>query len=250
LRCVGRRFGSRRPCLPGLRADLRVIPAKQFSLFRFHFLCLFVLLVVHTHQVEKPVDDEQGNFVVIVAGVLRGVPECHSWADDYVTEQHRDILRLGRHAWAGPTGVGRAPAFNRFLIYGERQDVSGAFFAEEPAVELGYRRLIHEEDRQFGIARKALLLEHSLGQVHPAQSIDRVVVLFVRGEYLDGHFYLPGLRLAAQDRLTGDVVGRLIGVVRRDDISNDAVAYHVAARQADKGDAFDPVQHMFQLGQP
>jgi hypothetical protein len=32
--------------------------AKQFPLFRFHFLCLVVLLVVHTHEVEKPVDDE------------------------------------------------------------------------------------------------------------------------------------------------------------------------------------------------
>ena len=82
------------------------MPAKQFSLFGFHFLCLVVLLVVHTHEVEKPVDDEQGNFVVIVAGVLGRVPEGDSGADDYVAEQHGDVLRLGRHAWAGPTRVG------------------------------------------------------------------------------------------------------------------------------------------------
>ncbi len=50
------------------------MPAEELPLFRLHFLCFIVFLVVHSHEVEQPVDDQQRNFTV---GHAR-LPAC--WA--------------------------------------------------------------------------------------------------------------------------------------------------------------------------
>ena len=117
-----------------------VIARQQLLLPGLHGFGLVRLVVVHAQQVEQAVHDEEGELVLVGAGVVRRVAVGHRRADDHVAEQGRRFFRLGRETRAGAARVRRAAALRRLLVDRERQDIGGSVLAEEPRVEIARSR--------------------------------------------------------------------------------------------------------------
>jgi hypothetical protein len=81
------------------------------------------------------------------------------------------------------------------LVHREGENVGGPFFAEKAFVEVGDGLLVDEQHRELGVALHAFCAQHVLGQAHPPHGVDRLVLLFVGGENVDGHVR-TGCRLA------------------------------------------------------
>ena len=134
--------------------NLRVVASKQLALLRLHFFGFFGVLVVHAHQVQKAMNDQQRHLIVVVARVLRSVAERYRRAYDDIPEQHGHIFWLREHPRTCPPGIGRATALDRLFVDRECQYVSRPVLIQEPAVQLGDGRFVHEKHGQFGVPRK------------------------------------------------------------------------------------------------
>ena len=159
-----------------------VVAGQQVALLGLHDLGLVGILVVQPEQVQQAVDDQQGDLVVVGAGVLGGVAVGDRRADDHVAEQGRHLLWLGAEARPGATRIRRTAAVGRLLVDREGQHVGRAVLAEEPGVEIGDGALVDEEQRHLGLPAHPLVGQHGLGQLDPAQGVDRMGRLFVGRE--------------------------------------------------------------------
>ena len=118
---------------------------QKLALLGLHLFGLVVLVVVHAHEVQKTMHDQQGDLVVKSAGMFGRVTESHCGADDDVAEQDGGVFGFRGQPRAGTSRIRRPPAFYRLLVDRERQDVRRAVLAEEPAVQLGDGNFVHKK---------------------------------------------------------------------------------------------------------
>ena len=90
-----------------------------------------------------------------------------------------------------PAEVGRAARRPRLVLDGEGQHVGRAGLAQELLVQRGDGLLVDEEQRDLGLPLDATCRQHLAGQPRPAGDVDRMVLLLVGGEDVDGHWVEP-----------------------------------------------------------
>jgi hypothetical protein len=92
--------------------------------------------------------------------------------NDHVAEDHRRVVDLHGRARAAPTRVGATTAREVVVVDGEREHVGGAGPVEEPAVQVGDRHLVDEDQRHFGIRRDPFVVEDGAREPQPAMEVD------------------------------------------------------------------------------
>ena len=134
-----------------------------------------------------------------------------------------------------PPSSGDRPLRDDLVLDGEGQHVGGSLLPEEPFVERGHGGLVHEEQRDLGVAHDPLGLEHRPGQGRPPLDVDGLVGLLVGHVEVEGH------------QGSSDGGPPLVG---GHDVGHDAVADHVPLGQVDEGQVGDAGQHRLQADQP
>ena len=136
--------------------------------------------MVHAEQVQDSVHEEEGELVLVGAGVAGCLLPGDLRADDDVSEERWHVLVFQRSA-AGPARllVRHAPRADQVVLDGEGQHVGRPLPAEEPFVELGDGRLVDEHHRELGPVPDPAVGEDPLGKGDPAAEVDGPVRLLV-----------------------------------------------------------------------
>ena len=152
----------------------------MFEFASLHLVGVGVDHVVHTEQMQNPVNDEKCKFIVDrtimeLAGVFGCVASSVRRTNQDVTEQKRRVIKISTvvipkavvfdssietdlvtdwHAVFVEVVRTAATGHGGFLVNGERENIGWPGFSHEPFVQLSNRCFVHKHERHFDAVRE------------------------------------------------------------------------------------------------
>ena len=164
---------------------------EQLLLERLHPLGLGVVLVVHAEQVQEPVHDQQRHLVL--EATPRARPRCGPPRPGRSRRRRAASARPPRATTPGPLPPrsGERPVGPGSSSMGKDRTSVGPLLPRNCSLQRGDGILVDEEERHLGLALDPACRQHLAGQLGPAGHVDRMVLLLIGGEDVDGHCVDP-----------------------------------------------------------